>query len=411
MGAVLAGSHLRRAAVILSAATMILATTGTAALASEPTPLQRLAASILATAQPGQPLRVVVTTRTTAAPQIVGTTAASRSQALKLITAGLSKKSTVGVDIAHTVRATASTSNDTYRSKQWALTRFHAESVWKKSTGSGVVVAVVDTGVSASHPDLKGRVLSGTDLVAPGTSANDENGHGTHVAGIIAAVAGNKRGIAGLANNARILPVRVLDSKGSGSSDDVANGIIWAVKHGADVINLSLGSTQTDTAEQAAVAYAVSKNVVVAAAAGNDGCRAGLLGLGRTRPSYPAAYPSVLGVGAISSDGSLASYSDCGSWVDVVAPGNGILSTMINKPSSDLGCSAGSGYCTLSGTSMATPYASAAAALEIAKLGKGWKQSTVRSRLQSSADNLGPSGRDDNSGYGVIDPARLLASN
>jgi type VII secretion-associated serine protease mycosin len=391
---------------------MLVATTGAAAQASDPTPLQRLAAKVLATAQPGQPLRVVVTTQTAAAPQVVATTAGSRSTALKLITAGLSKRSTIGVDIAHTVRMSTSPSNDTYRSRQWALTRFHAESVWKKATGTGVVVAVVDTGVRSNHPDLKGQVLTGKDFVRPGTSPSDENGHGTHVAGIIAAVAGNHRGVAGLARRARILPVRVLDADGSGTSDEVANGIIWAADHGADVINLSLGSSQSDPAEQAAVAYAISKNVVVVAAAGNDGCQGGLIGLGRPAPSYPAAYPSVLGVGAITSKGSLASYSDCGSWVDVVAPGSGIISTMIDHPGSGLGCSSGLGYyCVLSGTSMATPYASAAAALEIQKLGKSWKQITVRGRIQSSADDLGASGRDENSGYGIINPGRLLASN
>jgi type VII secretion-associated serine protease mycosin len=404
-------TYVRRAAIGLSVGAVLLATTGTVAQADEQTPLQRLAASILATALPGQPLRVVVTTHTSAAPRIVSTTASSRPEALKLITAGLSKSSTIGVDIAHPVTASTTSSKDTYRSKQWALTRFHAESVWKKSTGTGVVVAVVDTGVRAGHPDLKGHVLSGKDYVDPGTPATDQNGHGTHVAGIIAAIAGNHRGVAGLARKARILPVRVLDPRGSGSSDDVAKGIIWAADHGANVINLSLGSTQSDNAERAAVAYAISKNVVVAAAAGNDGCHGGLLGLGRTQPSYPAAYPGVLGVGAISSNGALASYSDCGSWVDVVAPGSGIVSTMIDHPDSELGCAAGVGYCILSGTSMATPYASAAAALEIEKLGKGWKAATVQSRMQSSAHNIGAAGRDDASGYGVIDPLHMLAAN
>lgn len=410
MGAAPARSYLRRGAAAVLAGAVVLGMTGTAAQA-DAGPLQRLAESILATAQPGQPLRVVVTTRTDAAPTVVGTNATSRSQALRMIVAGLSKKSTIGVDIAHTVRATTTLSHDTYRSKQWALTRFHAESVWKSATGSGVVVAVVDTGVTASHPDLKGHVLSGRDFVAPGTAASDQNGHGTHVAGIIAAVAGNDRGIAGLARYARILPVRVLNAHGSGSSDNVARGIIWAADHGADVINLSLGSTTSDRAEAAAVAYAISKNVVVAAAAGNDGCHVGLLGLGATKPSYPAAYTGVLGVGAISSSGAVASYSDCGSWVDVVAPGSNIISTTITRPDAELGCGAGIGYCYLSGTSMATPYASAAAALEIQKLGKGWKQSTVRSRLQSSADNVGAAGRDNASGYGVVNPLRLLASN
>lgn len=337
---------------------------------------------------------------------MVGTTVSTRAGALKLIGANLSKKSTIGVDMAHTVHISAS--NDTYRSKQWALNRLRAETAWKTSSGSGVVVAVVDTGVTASHPDLKGHVLAGADFVAPATAATDQNGHGTHVAGIVAAIADNSRGIAGLARYARILPVRVLDANGSGYSDDVANGIIWAANHGAKVINLSLGSTQSDGAGQAAVAYAISRNVVVVAAAGNDGCSTALLGLGGTQPSYPAAYPSVLGVGALTSYGNVATYSDCGSWVDVVAPGSGIISTMITSPDSGLGCGAISGYCYLSGTSMATPYAAAAAALEIAKLGSSAKQSTIRSRIQSTADDLGATGRDDKAGYGVINPVRML---
>jgi len=407
-------TKIRQAAVVLASGALILTSTGGTAHASDNSSVRQRAADILATAQAGLPLRVVVTSRTNDAPRVVGTTASTPAEALSLITAGLSKSSTIGVDIAHTVRI-ATTSNDTYRSKQWALNRLRAESDWTKSTGSGVVVAVVDTGVTGSHPDLSGHVLAGKDLVAPGTAPTDENGHGTHVAGIIAAVANNHRGIAGLARSARVLPVRVLDGSGSGTSDVVANGIIWAAQHGANVINLSLGSSQSDNAEKAAVAYAVSKNVVVAAAAGNDGC-GGLLGGGLLGGgglfgpslSYPAAYPSVLGVGAIQSNGAKASYSNCGSYVDVMAPGSGIISTTISHPNSDLGCDT-SGYCYLSGTSMATPYAAATAALEIARLGHGWSQANVRSRMQSTADDIDSSGRDDQTGFGVVNPFRMLS--
>ncbi len=407
----------RRVAIAGVLASSLVATTNTGAHADPVSDLLAQARSILATAVPGEPLKVVVTSRTSDAPEISSVVAPSRAGALSLITSALGKSSTVGVDIAHTVRMAAT--NDPYRSRQWAMSRFGAEKVWKKATGRGVVVAVVDTGVQANHADLKGHVLAGRDFVAPGTSASDENGHGTHVAGIISAVANNKRGIAGLAPSSRILPVRVLDNRGEGSSDDVAKGIIWAVKAGAKVINLSLGSSQSDTAGQQAIAYAVSKNVVVVAAAGNDGCGGGgllglgggggLLGLGGPPHSYPAEYPNVLAVGAINSDGSVASYSNCGEYVDVVAPGSSIVSTMIGNPSSQLGCQAGSGYCYLSGTSMATPYTAAAAALKIEQLGKGWKQSTVRSRLQSTATDIQEQGRDDRSGYGIINPARLLS--
>lgn len=362
--------------------------------------LQKAAQKILATATSSGQLKVVTTTRTSGAPQITTELVSSRSRALDLIISGLRKPSTIGVDIAHDV--SIDVSNDTYRDKQWALTRLGAETAWKTSTGSGVVVAVIDTGVLA-HSELASHLLTGRDFIAPGTSATDENGHGTHVAGIITAIAGNRRGIAGLAPKTKILPVRVLDRSGQGDSANVAKGIIWAVDHGAKVINLSLSSTQADSAGRAAVAYAISKNVVVVAAAGNDGCPF-LFGAPR---SYPAAYDGVLGVGAITSSGSPSSFSSCGDWVDVAAPGSGILSTMIGKPHPDLGCPPS--YCTLSGTSMASPYAAAAAALEIAKLGSGAKQATVRSLIQSTADDIGSTGYDTSTGSGVINPRRMLA--
>jgi subtilisin family serine protease len=361
--------------------------------------LRHTATKILAAAAPGDPLKVVTTTRTSGAPKITTVVASTRSRALDLIISGLRKSSTIGVDIAHEV--SIDVSNDTYRSRQWALTRLGAETAWKTSTGRGVVVAVIDTGVKATHADLTGHVLAGRDFVAPGTSALDENGHGTHVAGIITAIANNQRGIAGLAPNTRILPVRVLGRTGVGDSANVAKGIVWAVDHGAKVINLSLSSNSSDSAGRAAVAYAISKNVVVVAAAGNLGC--GLFGSPR---QYPAAYDGVLGVGAITSAGAVASYSSCGNWVDVSAPGSSILSTTLVVPNRSLGCPAN--YCTLSGTSMAAPHAAAAAALEIAKLGSAAKQANVRALIQLTSDDIGSAGYDTRAGYGVINPRRML---
>lgn len=392
----------RRAAVTGALVVTLVASVGTSAQADPTSDLLEQAQSILAAAPPGKPLKVVVTTATSDAPSISAVTASSPADALRLITSALSKPSTIGVEMAQPVHAAIS--NDPYRSKQWALTMFGAETLWTKSTGYGVVVAVVDTGVTGSHPDLTGRVLTGRDFVAPGTSAVDQNGHGTHVAGIIAATAGNKIGIAGLAYKARILPVRVLDASGSGDTAGVSQGIVWAAQNGAKVINLSLGSTGSSTAMRSAVAYAQSRNVVVVAAAGNNGC-AFLLGSPTT---YPAAYSGVLGVGAISSNRVVASYSNCGSYVDVVAPGSGIISTMIYTPNTGLGCTRGTYYCTLSGTSMATPYAAATAALEIARLGGRFSQASIVSRLQSTATDLGPTGRDSRYGSGLINPARLL---
>ena len=395
----------RTIATVVLGATLVAGTTSAAGASDDPlsgvdSSLRHTATKILATAAPGGQLKVVTTTRTSGAPKITTAVVSTRSRALDLIISGLRKSSTIGVDMAHEV--SIDVSNDTYRSRQWALNRLGAETAWKTSTGRGVVVAVIDTGVKAAHADLTGHVLAGRDYVAPGTSALDENGHGTHVAGIITAIANNSRGIAGLAPNTRILPVRVLGRDGIGDSANVAKAIVWAADHGAKVINLSLSSTSSDSAGRAAVAYAISKNVVVVASAGNVAC--GLFGSPR---SYPAAYDGVLGVGATTSSGAVASYSSCGSWVDVSAPGSSILSTTLQVPNRSLGCTPN--YCTLSGTSMAAPYAAAAAALEIAKLGTGAKQATVRSLIQLTADDIGSSGYDTRSGYGFINPRRMLA--
>ncbi len=359
------------------------------------------AAAIVSKAPKGSPLEVVVTTEDADGAPVISTVLAdSRAKARSIVAGLLGRDGTIGVEMNHRVSIDAY--NDTHRSKQWALNALKAETVHGKTKGSGVTVAVIDTGVRSSHSDLSGRVLSGIDYVSPGTSANDENGHGTHVAGIIAAVHNNRRGIAGFAPSAKILPVRVLDRDGSGTSADVAKGIIYAADRGAKVINLSLGSNQSSTAMRSAVAHAIGKNVLVVAAAGNSGC--GLLG---TPTEYPASYSGVVGVAAVTQSMSRASYSSCGSWVDVAAPGSGIISTMIQN-SVGLGCSPSASYCTLSGTSFSAPYVAATGALAIAR--RGWSQSTVASRLQSTATDLSPSGRDKYTGAGFINPLKLINS-
>ena len=359
------------------------------------------AADIVDRAPAGEPLEVVVTSRAADGKPVISTVLVkTRSKARELVAQALGRSKTIGAEMNHRVSIDAY--NDTYRSQQWALTTLKAETVHQENRGSGVTVAVVDTGVMSSHTDLSGNILSGTDYVAPGTSANDENGHGTHVAGIIAALYNNSRGIAGMAPRAKVLPVRVLDRNGSGTSANVAKGIIYAADRGAKVINLSLGSGQSSSAMQSAVAYAISKNVLVVAAAGNRGC--GLLG---APTEYPAAYPGVVGVAAVTQSLKRASFSSCGSWVDVAAPGQGIISTMI-RSSVGLGCSSSADYCTLNGTSFSTPYVAAAGALAIAE--RGWSQATVASRLQSTATDLSPSGKDKNTGAGLINPLKLITN-
>ncbi len=363
------------------------------------------AARIVATVPEGEPLEVVVTERGADGTPVISTIAAgTRDKARSIVARALGARGTVGAEMDHRVSIAAW--NDTYRSQQWALTAFKAETLYKAATGGKtskakqVTVAVVDTGVKSSHPDLKGNVLSGADLVDPGTSANDTNGHGTHVAGIIAAVHDNQRGIAGLAPKAKILPVRVLGRDGTGSSSDVAKGIVHATKNGAKVINLSLEGNRESTAIRTAIADAIKKNVLVVAAAGNGGC--GLLG---GRAVYPAAYPGVVGVGAATRSLGRASFSSCGSHVDVLAPGDGIVSTVI-RDSVGIGCSRSADYCALSGTSMAAPYAAAAGALAISR--RGWSQATVAQKLESTAQDLGARGKDRSTGSGFINPLKLV---
>ena len=358
------------------------------------------AADIVEAAPDDMPLEVVVTSRgANGAPVITTTPVKTETKAISVVDQALDRSSTIDTEMNTPVSIDASTYNDSLRSQQWALTALKAESVQKSAKGSGVTVAVIDTGVKASHTDLA-TVLSGTDFVAPDSNANDENGHGTHVAGIIAATYNNKKGIAGMAPKAKILPVRVLDKNGNGTSANVAKGVLYAVSKGAKVINLSLGTTANSPALQAAVAEAISKNVLVVAAAGNRGCTAT-----GSPTEYPAAMPGVVGVGAVDKSLKKASFSSCGSWVDVSAPGASVISTTI-RSSIGLGCSASTDYCTLNGTSFATPHVAAAAALAIEK--RGWSQATIASKLETSSTDLSTVGKDTNTGAGFLNPTKLL---
>ena len=349
-------------------------------------------AKIVATATEGEPLEVVVTKVTDDGPEFETVIADSVSEAKSIIGESQDESDTIAVSMAQPIGIAVS--NDTYRADQWALTTLRAETAWASSGGNGIKVAVVDTGVQASHPDLSGQVLSGYNALNGGSNVNDGNGHGTHLSGIIAATANNRRGIAGLARFAKILPVKVLDANGEGSTDVVARGITWAADHGAQVINLSLSGGH-DPAMQTAIEYAQSKNIVVVAAAGNTGC---LASAPATYPAtYPAAYPGVVGVGSIDKGLTVSSFSSCGNWVDVVAPGGSITSTWT-----------GSGYSTISGTSMATPYVAALAAMSIAKTGESYQASQVETLIQAKAGDLGATGRDDKYGYGLVNPVATL---
>ena len=352
--------------------------------------LQQSPADLLDAAPHGQRVRVVSLRVADGHPRVSVTTATGRVDALAAVADAQAGTDTVSVAVDVPVHADATPSADTDRAAQWALDRLSAETVWAGDTGAGVTVAVVDSGVDRTHPDLAGRVLPGTDLVAPGGDGGiDGNGHGTHVAGIVAAVAGNGVGVAGLAPGAAILPVRVLDAAGAGWSSTTASGVIWAVDHGAQIVNLSLGSSTPNAVTQQAVDYATAHGVLVVAAAGNSRASG-------NAANYPAAYPGVLAVAATDQADASAYFSNTGAYVDVAAPGVAILSTV-----------AGGGYAYMSGTSMATPYAAATAAL-VKAANPALTPGALITLLEQSATDLSTFGRDDLTGYGLVSPVNAV---
>ena len=290
--------------------------------------------------------------------------------------------------------------NDPYRSYQWNFDMLDAETAWSMSTGAGATVAVVDTGVYTGGSDAPANILRGYDFVDDDTDPADTEGHGTHVAGTIAQATNNGTGVAGLAYRASILPVRVLGPSG-GSTYTVANGIVYAVDSGADVINLSLGSAYGASVLADAIDYAVDHGVVVVAATGNESA---------SSVSYPAAYDGVIGVGAVRYDHQVASYSNGGVGTDVVAPGGDMTVDQngdgygdgILQETNEHGSV---GYRFYEGTSMATPHVAATAALLISAGADG---DEVPGLITGTATDLGSSGWDSRSGYGLVNPVAAL---
>jgi len=289
--------------------------------------------------------------------------------------------------------------NDPYYGYQWGHIVTNLEAAWDiKKGSSSVIVAVVDSGIIPGHPDLKDNLLQGTDFVGGDsdptdeTTNNNEGSHGTHVAGIIGAVTDNSQGVSGVNWYVNILPVRVLDKYGYGTIWDIAEGIYYAVNEGADVINLSLGGSSPNNLLENAVDYAEQNGIITFAASGNDG-NYGVL--------YPAHYDSTVAVGATNIYNQVTSYSNYGPNLDLVAPGGSdnypILSTWGYYSSGTTYW----GYKDMQGTSMATPYASGVAALLIANGVSGVQN--IKDRMTSTAVDLGPEGKDNYSGYGLVD--------
>lgn len=301
------------------------------------------------------------------------------------------------------------TPNDPGLANQWGHTRMQSEAAWDLSTGStSVIIAIIDTGIDETHPDLAGKIVAGYDFVGNDTNPHDENGHGTHCAGIAAAITNNAAGVAGMDWQARVMPVRVLDNTGSGWTDDIVDGITWATNHDAWVLSLSLGGSSYSAAMQNAVNAAHSAGRLVVAAMGNDNT---------STPFYPAALDNVLAVAATGPGDGKASYSNYGNHCDVSAPGGdmtyyqdpaGIYSTMPTYPVYlTTAFYYYEDYDYLNGTSQATPYVAGLAGL-IWSVRPGWGPDQVQTVIENTADDLGAAGWDRYFGHGRINALAAL---
>ena len=301
------------------------------------------------------------------------------------------------------IARTASITSDPYVDYQWNLDQMHVAEAWPTTTGEGVVVAVLDTGVKRGGPDGIAHLLSGYDFYNRDSDPTDGDGHGTFVAGTIGQTTNNGVGLAGVAYGASILPVKVMSDQGYGDISAIANGITWATDQGADVISMSLGSSYPSKTLEDACAYAYDRNVVVVAASGNEFA---------SKLGYPAAYDTVFSVGATRLDRTRAAYSNYGSGLDFMAPGgdmsrddngdgyaDGVLQETIENGSWT--------YTFWEGTSMATPHVAAAVAL-VRSVGD-YSPDEVYQILADTAIDTGASGYDTTTGYGVVNVGAAVA--
>lgn len=316
-------------------------------------------------------------------------------------------------------RRVSAFSDDPHISRQWYLDRSSLPDVWPVTTGAGVTVAVIDSGVDPNHPDLKANLLPMIDEVkAMGNpdklngedyADRDGHGHGTHVCGIVGAVTNNGIGIAGSAPGVKLLPIKVTSASGDADDATITRGIVDAVDKGARIINLSIGGPDPSDILLDALNYAFQRNVAVVIAAGNDG----------RSVNYPAAYDGVISVGAITDGNQVASYSSHGDSLVMVAPGGGapgrnegqgiysttpqypVYITVFDRKTND--------YSYLAGTSMAAPQVTAAAAMLLSRE-PNLTPAQLRTRLAATSDDAGPVGYDPNFGYGALNAEQALNS-
>ncbi|MEV0787110.1 type VII secretion-associated serine protease mycosin [Streptomyces sp. NPDC050423] len=284
-----------------------------------------------------------------------------------------------------------------FEGRPWPLQRVLLDELWQDTRGKGVRVAVIDTGVDDTNPQLTSAVdgAAGADLLRGGGTDGtvDQVGHGTKVAGIIAARPRGGTGFVGLAPEATIIPIRQNDERNSGKDTTMAAAIDHAIAKGAGVINISQDTTRPLTEDSVlgrAVARAIGRDIVVVASAGNDGMD------GRPKRTYPAAFDGVLAVAASDRNNERAPFSQAGEFVGVAAPGVDIVSTV-----------PGNGQCTDNGTSFSAPYVTGVAALMRAKY-PSWTAAQIVARIEQTAERS-VNGHDDFVGWGVVDPVRALS--
>ncbi len=271
----------------------------------------------------------------------------------------------------------------------WGVDRIDAEKVWP-NTADPIKVGIIDTGISNTHPDLLANVKGGVNTINPRKNWNDDNGHGSHVAGITAGL-DNEIGVIGVGPAIDLYAIKVLSASGSGYLSDVIEGIQWAIDRKMQVVNMSLGTSSDIQSFHDAVIAAKNAGIVVVAAAGNS--------VGSDAVIFPAAYPEAIAVSAIDQNNVIASWSSRGTEVDLAAPGVSIYSTY-----------KGTGYATLSGTSMAAPHVAGSAALVLntlvgsydANANGAWDPDEVQTKLQTTATDFGDGEFDNLYGWGLV---------
>jgi subtilisin family serine protease len=306
------------------------------------------------------------------------------SGAVDNVVAALSNRADVDYAEADATTQASVTPSDPSWGAEWGMRTVNAPLAWDKTTGSSsTVIAILDTGVKYDHADLQNKFVAGYDFVNNDADPTDDQGHGTAAAGVAGATANNGLGLAGACWTCKIMPVKVLDSTGSGDYVDLVNGITWAADHGASVISMSLAGSADSSTLHSAVQYARNKGAVLVAAAGNSGVNS---------VNYPAAYAEVLGVAGTQSDDTLYSWSNYGTWVKVAAPGCD-YTTLISG-----------GYGSFCGTSAATPLVAG-----IAGLARSFQPTATPAQIEAAIESSAVKGTA-NVACGRVDAAAALSA-